>query len=209
MHPIIFELAQVETTFTYATIVMVSLFALIALTGFIHAKFFTINDIFSVVKIIQPLFHALDTMSDTFLCWEVGLVYANTEHDEIIYLILLCCMCGFILIPLAFSIVQLFIISNKYWIHHEQESVSSLHTLNTAAIKVWFEQYTFLLYITSIIVGSSFSATSLFNSNLYALPIFDMGLSKSALSHFKTKRVYSIVLCENVPQLVLQLIYWI
>eukprot|EP01084_Bolivina_argentea_P265501 450059_1 len=57
------EIQQIETTFTYATIGMVSLFILIALTGFIDANYLRTNDIFSVMKIIQPLLHALDTMS--------------------------------------------------------------------------------------------------------------------------------------------------
>eukprot|EP01084_Bolivina_argentea_P074469 135100_1 len=71
------------------------------------------------------------------------------------------------------------------------------------------KKYVYILYIASVLFGSSFSATMLFNSNLMGFRIFDMCLSESALSHFQTHIMYSIVLFKNIPQLILQIIYWI
>eukprot|EP01083_Nonionella_stella_P167100 560792_1 len=195
--------AAITRMFQYTNIGLVLLFLFIAITGFIDAKVFRVNDVFKIGKILQPLVHGLDTMADVFLCLEVSMVYQLTVdyNDKMIYLILLACMAMFILIPISFSIAQLVHISNKHWLNDKGID-------NSQVIKVWLEQYVYVLYISSVITGSSFSATSLFNSNLFGLRIFDMGLSESALSHFRTKRIYSIVFCENVPQLILQFIYW-
>merc|ERR1712154_62495 len=49
-----------------------------------------------------------------------------------------------------------------------------------------------------------FAAIPLLNSYLFQLNVFDMGLTDRELKKFGTKRVYSIVLMENLPQIVLQ-----
>ena len=45
------------------------------------------------------------------------------------------------------------------------------------------------------------------NSNLFSLPAFSMSLTQAQFRRFQTKRVYSIVLLENIPQLALQTIF--
>eukprot|EP01084_Bolivina_argentea_P128968 227872_1 len=59
----------------------------------------------------------------------------------------------------------------------------------------------------SVMTGSPFAAVPLLNSYLFLLNVFDMGLTDRELRQFATQRVYSIVLLENVPQLVLQCYY--
>eukprot|EP01083_Nonionella_stella_P244968 852099_1 len=61
--------------------------------------------------------------------------------------------------------------------------------------------------LLSVVTGSSFAAVTLLNSYLFQLNMFDMGLSRRQLKQFGTKRVYSIVMLENVPQLILQSYY--
>merc|ERR1712228_1094054 len=62
-----------------------------------------------------------------------------------------------------------------------------------------------LLYFTSVATGSSFTAIEIFNSNLFGLDIFYMGLSRKHWLSFSAKRVYSIIAFENVPQLILSI----
>eukprot|EP01084_Bolivina_argentea_P022758 42324_1 len=186
------SLQSIVNAFPYANIAVIVPFSFIAITGFMDAKFLRMNDVFSITKIIQPLFQTLDAMSDVFLCYEVSVMYDYAQENQFVYLILLIFMAMFLFIPISFSIIQLATISNKYWINDKNESV--FYVVNNAAIRVWFAKYVYFLYILSVLTGSSFSATSLFNSNLYGLSIFDMGLSESTLAHFKTKRIYSVIL---------------
>merc|ERR1712228_946425 len=62
-----------------------------------------------------------------------------------------------------------------------------------------------LLYFTSVATGSSFTAIEIFNSNMFGLDIFYMGLSRKHWLSFSAKRVYSIIAFENVPQLILSI----
>eukprot|EP01083_Nonionella_stella_P191748 709484_1 len=200
------SLQNIVDTFQSANIGIVSAFAFLAITGFIDAKLLRVNDVFSFGKILQPLLQTLDAMSDVFLCYEVSLIHDYVPEDQSAYLVLLICMIMFVVIPISYSIIQLATISNKYWINNKDESV--FYVVNNAAIRVWFGKYVHFLYFVSVITGSSFGATALFNSNLYGLPLFDMGLSESTLTHFKTKRLYSVIMCENIPQVILQFVYW-
>ena len=60
----------------------------------------------------------------------------------------------------------------------------------------WFDEYLKMLYLVSVICGSSFSAIALFNSFLLRLDVFGMGLSQYHRRQFQTKRFFSIVLFE-------------
>lgn len=70
-----------------------------------------------------------------------------------------------------------------------------------------WQKKTKILYILSIFTGSAFAAVSLVNSFTFRLQLFDMGLTDSELLAFTYKRVYSVVLLENIPQLCLQIWY--
>eukprot|EP01084_Bolivina_argentea_P311778 539720_1 len=111
------SLHKIAKTFEYANIGVIALFSFIAITGFVDATFLRINDVFSTRKIIQPLFHILDAIADVFLCLEVSLIYNYAQHNQFVYLVLSICMAIFVLVPLIFSLIQLAMISTKYWIN--------------------------------------------------------------------------------------------
>merc|ERR1712003_267276 len=64
-----------------------------------------------------------------------------------------------------------------------------------------------MLYMISILCGSSFTGIELCRSNLFRLPIFDIPLTKKAALNFKTKKIYSTVIFENLSQLILAVWY--
>eukprot|EP01083_Nonionella_stella_P084061 232584_1 len=59
----------------------------------------------------------------------------------------------------------------------------------------------------SFVCGSSFSAAHMCSSNAFDLSIFSMPLSKMGIARFQYKRVYSLVLLEDVPQLIIAITF--
>ena len=83
--------------------------------------------------------------------------------------------------------------------------VSDIETRNF--IQPWIQTHLRGLYAMCILFGSAFTAIEMCNSNLFHLSLFNMGLNRRQKALFKNQRVYSIVLVENVPQLILQFIH--
>ena len=103
----------------------------------------------------------------------------------------------FIVLPLIGNLVQL---------HNEiQMWVSDVYSKHT--VQAWIRSYLRFLYMITIICGSAFAAVDICNSNIFHLPMFNMGLNKRQLAIFKNQRILSTVLLENIPQLALQIIY--
>ena len=71
----------------------------------------------------------------------------------------------------------------------------------------WLTSNVGFLYASSIVFGSAFSAMEFCNSNLFQWNICYMNVPRKLKQKFKLKRLYSIVLFENIPQLGLQCIY--
>ena len=71
----------------------------------------------------------------------------------------------------------------------------------------WLSHNGTKLYVLSLLCGSTFSAVELLNSNLFGMSLFEMGLNHQDLRRFNRNRMWSVVLLENLPQLLLQLIY--
>ena len=80
------------------------------------------------------------------------------------------------------------------------------HILCHTEIPLWITSYMKFVYILAMLSGSSFSAIKLVNSNLLELQIFSMNLSKYHQQLFETQRFFSIVLFENLPQLIITII---
>ena len=104
-----------------------------------------------------------------------------------------------IVLPLIYNVIQL---NNeiKEWI----SDVYSKHTIQS-----WMRSYVKLLYLITILSGCAFTAVDICNSNLFHLRMFNMGLNQRQRALFHNQRILSTVLCENIPQVILQLIYLI
>ena len=75
-----------------------------------------------------------------------------------------------------------------------------------SGVPYWIKDNLRTLYFLSAISGSSFSAIALCNSYLFQLPVFCMGLPYYHQSKFQNKRFFFVVLIENIPQLIIQLV---
>ena len=114
----------------------------------------------------------------------------------------------FVLISLGVFTIVLPLIYNLIQLHNEiKEWVRDVYSKHT--VQSWMRYYVKLLYIITILCGSAFAAVDICNSNLFHLRMFNMGLNQRQLAIFHNQRILSTVLCENIPQLILQLIYLI
>ena len=163
----------------------------ISIIGYFHANYYRINDYYTPNAILIAIFQILDLLSDIFLAIIISEQINDSEH---IYLILFICVLIFIIVPISVSFGQLLKQISKHWWKNDN-------------IKSWLISYSKILYLLSLFTGSSFTAIKVMNSNLFGLNIFSMDLSKNDLTRYQTKRVYSIVLIENLPQVIIQCIY--
>eukprot|EP01084_Bolivina_argentea_P209705 357148_1 len=171
--------------------VLIFAFSFIALTAWIDAQCCRKNDHLVITAILSSLFQTLDMVSDIFFCIEVWHTYnAHSKGTSKRTQFLIICILSviFIIIPILISLYQLYRASAKEWLADNR-------------IREWLKTYTPLLYFSSIITGSSFNAIQIFNSNLYGLDIFYMGLHRKHIMSFSTKKLHSIIVFENLPQL--------
>ena len=126
-------------------------------------------------------------------------MYATPGHQlsTISKWLLVGCGVLFIISPLICNLLQL-----HYEIHEWMVDVYSKHT-----VQAWMRSYLRILYMLCFLFGSAFAATSICNSNLFHLSMFNMGLNRRQRAIFKNQRVLSTVLLENIPQLIILGIY--
>ena len=149
------------------------------------------NELFVWSSILCSGFYSIDFVSDLFFSMKLYLFMIDDNHDideyHLIYKILFSCAIIFIFLPLIFNLLQL---------HKELSKWLVDPILSRTEAPVWILSYSRLLYFVSIISGSSFSAVSLFNSNLFQMKVFGMGLSRYHRKIFANKRFFSGVLLE-------------
>eukprot|EP01083_Nonionella_stella_P105229 302588_1 len=184
----------VEIGYSHIQYVVISAFVLIGILGFIDARCIRKNDFFHLMFIFLSMLNVLDTLSDVFFAVDVFGTYSLATEHKSHFLMIFIASVSFIIIPVMISLYQLHAASSKHWLKDNK-------------IRQWLVQYVAPLYGVSILTGSSFGATFIFNSNLFDMNIFDMGLNKKYLLSWKTKRVYSILFFENIPQLCLSVWY--
>eukprot|EP01084_Bolivina_argentea_P269735 458490_1 len=181
---------SLEFVFQRTLFIFIGLFICIAIIGFIDAKCFRINDFYHISCIGQATIQVLDMLSDCFLSVEISLQTNNTFKIALVISII------FIVIPALLSLFQVYYYSRKHWSNDNQ-------------IREWLLKYSKMLYLVTIFTGSSFTAIDIMNSNILGLYFFEMGLNNKQIISFKTQRIYSVVMFENIPQLALQIWYMI
>ena len=104
----------------------------------------------------------------------------------------------FIVLPILISLYQLHQAINK-WKRNDE-------------LSQWISDNVQILYVTSVLTGSSFAGVALSTSNAFGLYQTSLPLNQTSLPLNKTqrlkfgiKRMYSIVLLENIPQIGLQM----
>ena len=124
------------------------------------------------------------------------MAFDEVEENTKYYFIILVLSCTFIILPLMANITQLWIETKKW----KQDSL-----LRKTGVTKWLQTHLQVLYLISVISGSCFSAVALCNSYMLKLRVFSMGLSKYHTTFFQAKRFMSVILLENIPQLILQI----
>ena len=104
----------------------------------------------------------------------------------------------FLIFPLILSLNQL---------HNEIKHCWLNDSYTRQIIYPWLTTHINVLYSLSILTGSSFTAIEFCNSNLFQLNVCYMNLNRNAKQQFKNKRLFSIVFFENIPQLLMQIVY--
>eukprot|EP01083_Nonionella_stella_P261123 889472_1 len=191
--PLDAQLTALETAHQWIFSVFISSFIVLLLCAWIDAKHIPSrkNDYLRITFIVGILLQTMDMMSDCFFAMHVA-IWRQIDPKYAYALVL---SVIFILVPCVFTMVQLFNHSKKHWLN------------STDHVRQWLSRRSNLLYFTSIITGSSFTAVSLCNSYMFQLDVFDMGLTRNDILAFMYKRVYSVVLLENLPQLFLQSLF--
>ena len=119
------------------------------------------------------------------------------DFNDKLQLLLFSLCCIFLICPTMSNLLQL-----------QKEIKNWMHDVDTRQIiQAWIRSNLKFLYTVSIILGSSFSGIAFCNSNLFQWYICYMNLPKTYQQRFRHKRFFSIVLLENIPQLLLQAIY--
>ena len=104
----------------------------------------------------------------------------------------------FVILPMIRSIIELEK-GIKEWRHD---------TDNGTSIESWLsDNLRSLYFLIALNGGSTFSTIIICNSNYMGLKLFDMSLTKRQQRVFRNKRVFSVVILENLPQLILQMIF--
>eukprot|EP01083_Nonionella_stella_P170884 582565_1 len=182
------DLDDLEGMYEMVFLIVVSLFAVMLVAAWADSKYIRANDYLKINQILGMAVQTLDMLSDCFFAANVNI---QSQIDSQ-YLIAMIFAIFFIVTPAFMTILQLHF-QCKRWIHSSDQ------------VRGWLSQNLKHLYFLSIFTGSSFAAITLVNSYLFQLGICDMGLTDKEVSAFMYKRVYSVVLVENVPQLALQI----
>jgi uncharacterized protein YaaQ len=74
-------------------------------------------------------------------------------------------------------------------------------------LESYLDKYHIWLVFCSLISGSSFATIEMVNTNMFGWRFFSMGLTDRHLKRYNTRRLYSNILTENIPQLGVQIWY--
>ena len=175
------EIQSEETHFDSRLVVggIAGVLGLNIIISYIYSNYISINDFYRVGALFAASVNIVDTFSDALFAINIS---NQSEYPSTILNVLLALSVVFIICPAAITLYQLYKAMNKW--------------KNNDDLGQWLSDYATILYIVSVLTGSSFTGVGFCVSNLYNLPQCDMPLSKMQLSQFQTKRVYSTVLLE-------------
>eukprot|EP01084_Bolivina_argentea_P318693 552760_1 len=147
---------DLETKFHIFLYSLASLFIILSFVGLVHAKYIHQNDFFRISLIFNVGLQIADMCSD---CFFVINLRTHIHETGDVYFIVVVISIFLIVMPVIFSIGQLWHHLNKYWTKNNR-------------INMWITQYSKYLYLLSFLTGSSFSSVYLLNCNFCTLSIF-------------------------------------
>eukprot|EP01084_Bolivina_argentea_P216055 367018_1 len=200
IHPIISPTSQNENNnMFYITLGVIFLMAFFSLLAFGYNKKDKSKTDDADWKVLLLLGISVgDFISDILLCLEIFSHFGDSTRNRSPNDLLLLHIAGigpviFIVLPYSINIYTLwtfdqFIADNKSAIIH-------------------FKQYRFLFIAIMLCTGSTYIAAALLSSKLFGFQILCSGLTKYEMSKLSKLKVFGSVLAENIPQLIILIIY--
>ncbi|ETO28981.1 hypothetical protein RFI_08145 [Reticulomyxa filosa] len=179
--------AQSATSITYAVYAFVALCCITAVLAKIHEAYMGTDTLRSAGLVFFGLY-AWDFYSDAVFIVRLAQVGAW-------YLFLV--GMAFLVIPYVLNLKHL-LAFQKQWMADPAMS---------ERLTSWLINYSRFLISTTMISGSVFAAIELFNTNLFGLEVMSMGLPERQLKKSAVERLYSNILFENLPQILIQFFY--
>eukprot|EP01084_Bolivina_argentea_P022927 42645_1 len=146
-----------------------------------------------------------DFSSDLNLCIEIWITEnifkkiqilttdQDTNREDFIILIVAIGSAVFVIVPYVANIIVASRIKNI------------IKTNQTA--KAWFGAYTMIFCLFVVFTGGCYAALALVSSNAFGLKVLSSGLTLYELKSLTNIKIFGSVVLENVPQLMLQLLY--
>ena len=190
--------SDVNTMFNAVLGTLGSLALILIIIGYIHSKKIKKfgskkNELFNWKSLLIAFFYFNDFISDIFFTIRLAVVafdFDKIENDGGTgspFFVLFILSLIFTVIPFWGNIIPL---------HFEISKWNKDPILKESAVPQWVKAHVKILYLLSVITGSSFSAIALCNSYLFRFSAFSMGLSHYHKSIFQNKRFVSVVLLE-------------
>ena len=187
---------DVSIWFNWMLISIVIAIVLITVIGYNDAKKYRKNDLFQWNSLVIFGFYTIDFLSDVFFSMKLYLVMGDQNFD-LIHVILFSFSILFVILPLF---------ANIFTLHSQLSKWMIDPILKHTDTRQWILSHTKLIYLFVFISGSAFSVIALFNTYLFQLSLFSMGLSRYHQRKFANKRLFYVVLIENFPQLLIQIV---
>ena len=151
-------------------------------------------DIFFVSFIALYALYTWDFISDIILATYIYVDVLN-GHKNLLTLFIFSII--FIILPWIVNIITL----NKF---QKKWQNSELHG---SRYKVWLNKHGTLLTILTFLSGNCVGPIYLMNSNLFGFRMFSFGLIYKDKQRIRMTRFYHTILIENIPQLIIQIVY--
>jgi len=152
------------------------------------------NDFYRPRALFNATFNILDLTSDIFLALQI---WTLSERD-VLYLGLTVFSVWSIAVPILLSLFQLM------WVIWNEWSRDGHHTDD---LKLYLARFSKILFLMSFATGSAFTAVDLATSHLFSCDLFSLPLTNMQFLLFQSRRIWSIVLLENIPQVIIQAVY--
>eukprot|EP01084_Bolivina_argentea_P148085 258980_1 len=185
------KLIHKQSFFHEITIIIAAVFVIIIIISYIYSTYIHHNDFYNIGSLFSAATHILDTFSDLFFALQITYT-PQFESSQLLIIFILSIIS--IVIPTFITLLQLDRTIHKHWMKNDE-------------IRSWLSNYLYLLFLISILCGSSFAAIKLCRSNLFNLLVFSIPLNKKAALYFQTNKLYSTIFFQNIPQLVLAVWY--